>query len=245
MELEHKLAALGLVGKKARFYLAALELGDETVTRVARQAGIERTTAYALFEKLLEEGLVTRMERGGRTHIIAEDPDVLIRNLEDRQRSLNDILPELRAIYTRTHGAPRFRLYDGKEGIRTVLNAVLAAPVPEICGILSMRELLAVPGPKALRDFINARVANGRRLRVIRSQSEETHDIWRQSDEELREVRHAPSSDAFRITTFICGGMVALVSSRRENYGLIVDSEEFAGLQQALFETLWQTSHPA
>ncbi len=53
MELEHKLAALGLVGKKARFYLAALELGDETVTRVARQAGLERTPAHALVDTLL------------------------------------------------------------------------------------------------------------------------------------------------------------------------------------------------
>lgn len=245
MELEHKLAALGLIGKRARFYLSALELGNETVTKVAQHAGIERTTAYAIFEKLLEDGLVTRMDRGGRTRVIAEDPDVLARNLEDRQRHLNDVLPDLRALYARTQGAPRFRLYDGADGIRTVLNAVLETPQPEICGILSMRELLAVPGPKALRDFIKARIAKGTRLRVVRSQSEDTHDIWRGGEEELRQVRYAPSSDAFRITTFICGSMVAVISSRRENYGLIVDSDEFAGMQRALFETLWQTSRPA
>ncbi|MDO8839351.1 MAG: helix-turn-helix domain-containing protein [Parvibaculum sp.] len=245
MELENKLAALGLTGKRARFYLAALELGDETVTAVAQQAGIERTTAYALFEKLLEDGLVTQVERGGRTHVVAEDPDVLARNLAEKQRTLDEILPDLRAIHARTHGAPRFRLYDGAEGVRTVLHAVLAVPLPEILGILSMRELLAVPGPKVLRRFIAERVKSGTRLRVIRAQSEETHRIWQGGEEELREVRFAPSSDAFRITTFIFGSKVALISSRRENYGLIVDSEEFAGLQRALFETMWQTSTPA
>ena len=245
MELEPKLVALGLTGKRARFYLAALELGDETVTAVAQHAGIERTTAYALFEKLLEDGLVTQAVRGGRAHVVAEDPDVLARNLDDKRRILGEILPDLRAVHARTHGAPRFRLYDGAEGIRTVLNAVLAAPLPEICGILSMKELLAVPGPKALRNFIAERVRMGTRLRVIRAHSEETHQIWKAGEDELREVRYAPSSDAFRITTFIFGGKVALISSRRENYGLIVDSEEFARLQQALFETMWQTSTPA
>lgn len=244
IKMERKLAALGLAGKRARFYLAALELGDATVNRVAQHAGIERTTAYALFEKLLEDRLVTQVERDGRTYVVAEDPDVLVRNLEEKQRTLNEILPDLRAIHARTHGAPRFRLYDGAEGIRTVLNAVLAIPAPEICGILSMRELLSVPGASALERFIAARIANGTRLRVIRSQSEETQHIWEASEAELREVRYAPFSDAFRITTFIYGSKVALISSRRENYGLIVDSEEFAALQRALFETMWQTSHP-
>ena len=57
-----KLERFGLSGKKGRFYMAALELGEAPVLTIAERAGIGRTTAYDIMSRLMEEGLLTQIQ---------------------------------------------------------------------------------------------------------------------------------------------------------------------------------------
>ena len=59
MAIDRVLIDLGLHETEARFYLAALELGQAPVRDVAAKAGISRTNAYDVFERLLEQRLVS------------------------------------------------------------------------------------------------------------------------------------------------------------------------------------------
>ncbi len=239
---ESGLARIGISGKRARFYLAALQLGEASVQEVARFCGVTRTTGYALLEKLLEEGVVTQVQKAGRTHVVAQNPDVLLRNLDDRRAALSDLLPELRSVYAGSAKGPRFRLYEGVEGVRTVLNTVLLAKTDTLCGMLSMKELLRFPGEDELTRFVQKRVAGGKSLRVIRAASEEVDEIWASSTRERREVRYTPTSAPLMMTTFIYDNQVAIISSERENYGLIIESDGYANVQGTLFESLWMAS---
>ena len=47
----------GLSETEAKIYLAALELGQTSVSRIARKSGIKRTTIYLSLENLMEKGL--------------------------------------------------------------------------------------------------------------------------------------------------------------------------------------------
>ena len=44
------------------------------------------------------------------------------------------------------------------------------------------------------------------------------------------------------MTLFLFDNKVGLISSRKENYGLIIESQEFANVQNALFDVMWQAS---
>jgi len=242
---ESGLASLGLTGSLGRFYLAALSLGSATVQEVAREAGVGRTNAYTLLEKLRDDRLVTVVQKEGRTLIVAENPDVLARNLDDKQRALGAMLPDLRALYDKGASTPRFQVYDGVDGIKTVLNTVLAAQTDTVRGILSMQELLRSPGQAVIDHFIAERVTAGKWLHVLRSQSEETDDIWQDSDADLRRVRYTSAPDPFVMTLFLFDNKVGLISSRKENYGLIIESAEFANVQNALFDVMWAASAPS
>ena len=240
--LEGNLTSLGLSGKLGRFYMAALKLGSAPVQQVAREAGIGRTTAYSLLEKLKDDKLVTLVQKGGKTHMVAENPDVLARNLEDKQRALSAMLPDLRSLYDNGESTPRFQIYDGVDGISTVLNTVLASETEVVRGILSMQELLSSPGREVIDRFVAQRVSAGKWLHVLRSKAEETDDIWHDSDEEMRRVRYTSAAEPFVMTLLLFDNKVGLISSRKENYGLIVESSEFAKVLNALFEVMWQAS---
>lgn len=244
--LLNQLAQLGISGKKGRFYLAALELGEATVTAVAERAGIGRTTAYDILDSLVTEGLLNQIEKSDKTYVVAEDPAVLLRNMEQRMRLAAEALPEIQAIYGSSLFKPRIRYYKGLDGIATVLNDTLNCRSGELCGILSMVELLTAPGEEFMGNYIHRRIASGLKLRVVRSPSEEVNNqSWPSTLDDLREVRLSPQGVPFTMTSYIYDDKVAYISSRRENFALLIESVEFAGLQKALFETLWAASTPA
>ncbi|HEX7125418.1 MAG TPA: helix-turn-helix domain-containing protein [Thermodesulfobacteriota bacterium] len=245
MALEETLARLGIDGRRARFYLAALELGEAPITAVAQKAGVSRTTAYDLLARLLREGLVTRVEKSGRLHVLAEDPAALLRRLDERRALLTAALPELRSVYNRSTVKPRIHFYEGAEGIRTVLLDRLQCRSRRLRGILSMQDLLEAPGRREMDRLIALRIEAGIHLQAIRSRAKEVDHIWPSSPSDLRELRYAPEGLVFAMTTYIYDHKVSFISTRRESFGMIVESEEFAALQENYFEVLWRVSEPA
>lgn len=245
MNLEESLSRIGIAGKRARFYLAALELGEAPVQKVAEKAGITRTTAYDLLGRLVREGLVSRVEKDGRTHIAAEDPARLLGVLDDRRRTVEEMLPELRALHSHSSVRPRIRFYEGRDGINAVLYDTLSCRSKRLEGILSMTDLFQVPGRPEMEQYVAARIAAGVRLRVVRSREKDVGpDVWPSRAEDLRELRHAPEGAVFTMTTWTYDDKVSIIASRREDFGMIVESEEFAEMMRHLFAALWLASTP-
>jgi HTH-type transcriptional regulator, sugar sensing transcriptional regulator len=245
MDIEKVLNELGIDGSRAHFYLAALELGDAPVTAIAAKAGIGRSNAYEVLNRLASMGLVSQVEQGGKVHVIAEDPSVLLRRLEQQRMMVTAVLPDLHSIYNRSRSKPRIRFFEGEEGIRTVLWDTLNCSAGPLRGILSMQELLETPGHLVLDQYIQARVKIGLRFRVIRSNIRDTEAIWPTSEKELRQLRYAPANVTLAMTSFIYDGTVSFISSKRELYGILIQSKEFHALQETLFESLWAISQAA
>jgi HTH-type transcriptional regulator, sugar sensing transcriptional regulator len=245
MDLEDALAQIGISGKPARFYLAALEFGQAPVHELAEKAGISRTTAYDVLARLARDGLVSRLEKDGRYHVAVEDPARLVGVLDDRRRMVEALLPELRSRYNRSGVKPRIRFYEGRDGINAVLHDTLECRSKRLYGILSMRDLLEVPGKGEMEKYIAQRIARGIHLRVVRSQEKEAgRALWPTSARELRELRYAPGGAVFTMTTWTYDEKVSIISSRREHFGMIIESPEFSALMTNLFAVLWDVSTP-
>lgn len=246
MSIDQVLAQIGLHETEARFYLAALELGQATVRDIAAKAGISRTNAYDVFSRLLQQRLVTQVgAAASRTMLVAaEPPDQLTELLDARRRRLETLLPELRSLHNRAGGKPRVRYYQGPEGIKIVLNDTLTASDKMLLGILSMRDLFEVPGRDWMDDLVRRRIEAGVFLRVIRSPVKDIANVWPQSATDLREVRFTSPDFVFTMTSYIYDNKVAIISSRRENFGMTIESEEFAMMQRNLFEVFWASCPP-
>jgi HTH-type transcriptional regulator, sugar sensing transcriptional regulator len=245
MDLELALQQLGITGKLYSAYLASLELGEATVNQVATRAGLGRTTAYSVIERLHEEGLVLLVDREDKRFVVPEDPNALMRRLEARQRTLAELMPQLRSLYNSSRTKPAIRFYEGEDAVRTVLWDTLTAQSKELRGILSAAQLLDSVGTAAMEEYIAKRVAAGIRLQVLRSSSQDIDTLWPHTDEQLRELRYAPAHITLAITTYVYDDKVVILSSKREDYGLIIQSRDFANLYAAMFDGLWAISQPA
>lgn len=246
MTLARTLAELGIPETEARFYLAALELGEMPIRDIAEKAGISRTNAYDVLARLLDEGLVTTRDGPGKVlRVAAVGPERLIALFDDRRRRLAGIMPELQSLHVGSSAKPRVRFYEGLDGIKTVLEETLGCRSKRLVGILSMRDLYEAPGRDWMDGLVQRRIEAGVFLRVIRARSNDLHANWIDSDAELRELRFAPADFGSTMTTYVYDEKVAIISSSRENFAMTIESTEFAGMQRHLFDALWAASTPA
>lgn len=249
--LEDLLQKLGLSAKESRFYLAVLGRGRCSIADAARRAGVNRTSGYDILRRLEESGLVTTVEIGpsgkpgdrGRVDLVATDPVHLMRTLDQQRRVLDELVPQLRAMHASNALRPRVRYFEGAAGIRQALFDTLNWAGP-LSGIFSMGDLLTVPGDDALKDYISGRKEKGLELRVVRSAEFDIPGQWPSTSQDLRSARHSPPSYSFTMTTIIGADTVAVMSSKRENFAMTIESAEYAQQQQNLFEVLWQVSSP-
>ncbi|MBV6306684.1 helix-turn-helix domain-containing protein [Candidimonas humi] len=244
MDIANKLAKIGISGVLYKLYAAAIELGVAPISTVAARAGVVRTSAYNALGRLEQEGLVTLETRDGQRCVIAHDPTVLLERVEGRRQMLNELMPQLRSMYNRALGKPQIRFYEGEQGILTALwDTLTITSEPKVLrGILSMDELMQTPGMAEMDRFIEGRVKKNIWLNVIRSEQKDTEPTWPSTTSQLRELRYAPPDMLLSMTTFIYDHRVCFISSRKENYGLIIESEEFATLQTVMFEGIWKLS---
>jgi len=247
-----QLIEAGLDPKDAHFYLAVLRRGRATVAEAAREAHVSRTGGYDIARRLQARGLLSRVESGpgerenprAQSHLVANDPARLLDEWATRRRVLDDIVPQLRAMFSASRARPKVRYLEGASGIRAALFETLEWPSP-IHGILSMRDLMAVPGEAAMADYIAGRRERRLLLRVIRTRDHDWPGGWLTSARDHRVVKHAPVEYEFTMTAVIGAQEVVTLSSGRETFAMVIESEEYAAMQRNLFEVLWTISADA
>src|SRR5690625_1325783 len=244
MNLKTKLARLGITGNLYQVYLATMEQKEATISELAQRTSLPRTTTYDAVTKLEDFGLITITGPQRRRKVRANNPGILLEQLAAKRQLLKDLMPELQSMHNRLTGKPQIRFYEGEKGIVNVLWDSLRCRSGTLHATFAMKELQEVPGIEKINEYRDARIEQGIKMQVIRSAEKDTMDIWPTNSEELRELRFAPSSYNIAMTTLIYDNNVALISSKTENYGLIIESEEFATFQRSLFESLWTISQP-
>ncbi len=236
------LIQFGFTQNQTKIYLAVLELGEGKAQDIAKKAHVLRPTAYEVLEQLKEIGAVGQYSRHGVRFYMAEPPVKLEKILESKKKSIRDILPELESMYNISGFKPKIHYYEGLEGYKTVYEDTLTASGGRLYGILSMKDLFDTVGEEYMNDYIARRIKAGIHLQVIRSEAKDKKPIWKESAKELRTLRLAPEDFTFPLTMYIYDNKVSLMSSKRENFGLIIESKEFMQTQKALFDILWQAS---
>ena len=126
------LKKLGLSDKEVIIYLGLLEYGASSVRTLSEAVKLNRGTVYDILKKLKELGLVSYYRHKTKQKFVAEEPDKLMALLARRERQINkikvdldDLIPKLKSIQDKDGLGPTSKYFEGKTGIRVVLEDVL------------------------------------------------------------------------------------------------------------------------
>lgn len=255
MDILKELEKIGLNDKKAKVYLAVLEIGSASAAKIAQKAGVERTGTYDVLNYLKENGLVAEIIRGKKRLFVAEDPDVLPRYFEqqkiDLERDLTrkkqdflDVLPQLRFMYSSASGLrPKVTYYEGKQGLLNLFYESLNCQKRETLFLWPAIDMIDVLGKEELEEYIKERVRRKIDIKVIRHKDKEIpYKRSGHGKEFFRDLRFAPAKYDFSFGIGIFDNKVAIISTKKDNFGLLLESQEFADTMKIFFDALWQVS---
>jgi len=251
MELRDRLMKLGLTDKEAKVYLACLELGMGSAYKIADKAKIKRSTTYAILDQLMVKKMVSVIKKKTKKHYTVAHPKNLVDVWEEREmefqkqkEELNKLISGLEAIYQTAAHKPELRFYQGVEGVQDIHNEILKdkkiKAIYYMASVQSSEELL---GEKFYKNWIKKRVSLGIKAMGIRKKPQEVEDVvYTDKKDYLREYRFAPNWVNIPMEVEIFGNKVAIISSKKELFGFIVESQEFSLLMKSLFDVLWNIS---
>ncbi|HBI51025.1 MAG TPA: hypothetical protein DDY21_04230 [Candidatus Moranbacteria bacterium] len=239
MEIKQVLEQLGLEGKKADVYLAALELGSSSVIEISKKAGIKRTTCYDILLDLIGEGLISQTQKGKKRLFVGEDPEKIQRNLKNKERLFAEILPQLQSIHNVRGAKPKIRFYEGKEGLKEVYEDTLKYKT-EILGFAS-DDIMKVLGMDWAMEYLAKRKKNGIWAKGIVPGTEMLKENFISKDlEQLRITKVIDHKKyPFSIEINIYGHQKVALMSAKEEIGLIIEGEEIHKTMKLIFQLIW------
>lgn len=243
------LEQLGLSDKEARIYQACLELGQAKAADLTEYTGINRGTIYDIAKSLFHKGLMGTTQKGRTTYFLPHSPERFVNNMDSQLKKARELLPEIESIIRTTHHRPKMRFYEGKEGLRAIYDETLQCQSKKLLQFVSVKDMLESVGKDFMQEYIEKRARRHIQLRAINSPEGEIEDktvVYSSHTDPkyLRETRLAPVSISFPSMVMVCDDSLFLMSTKKENFGFIIDSKEFSDMMRCFFDVLWNISKP-
>ncbi len=250
--LHSTLPKLGLTENQAKVYTAALELGEASITDIARKAVLKRPTVYLLIEELELMGLISSVRKGKRTVYTAQHPNRLLEIAKSRERQIEEIMPDLLALHNAPKEKPKIQVFEGTAGIKLVYDEMYES-------LGKKQEALFFTDIKALQESsptaLDEYKAQLRKLKNphIRELNYANNEGVRWSKEAAQlmkgrphyEVRTLPTDFEFGMTdNLIFGSKLVIFSHKKDVLVIVIDSIEVAKTYRVLFEWAWRSATP-
>ncbi len=242
MHIRSVIENLGYPKNEVSLYLAALDMGESTITDLAARVRIPRTTVQGVIEQMQRNGLMNCYIKRRRKYWVAENPEKLLISLKEREAALKSIMPELQAKRFGHGGRPVVSLYNGMEHIKLITDDIIDTK-HNILGIIAWDEWRAFFGDSFVDDFIERRYRHFLKIRLLTPRTPTSVSLKEKDAAENRHTRFlAPDLDIHN-TNFIYGNKVAIISlSKRRPIGIVIDDPDIAHTMSLLFESMWMQS---
>lgn len=241
---ESLFSALGITLKEAKVYLSLVKEGPSSVRQLAVATGMNRGTVYDVLKELQANGLARFYNAETRQYFVATSPDRLTEMAKEKKEALHQataeldtMVSQLKTFHDNGDRHPIARMYEGSEGVRSILEDVLDSVSRQYEKEYFVYSSSAVRGAglyAGIPDFTLRRIEKGIHVKNI---SFGTPGLTSGLDER----KHILGAAGAPTYVLIYAGKVAniFLDRRGEFTGLIVDNRAMYETQCALFFELW------
>lgn len=229
----------GLTETEAKIYLSLLDLGSALAGQITKRAELNRTIVYYSLEKLIEKGLVSYVIEANRKVFKPVNPRRLLELVEEKQKNVQNILPELQARFSEKTTESDASIYRGKKGIKSLFEDILR----------TNKDYLAFGAEAKFEELLPAYFVHWNNQRV--KQKQHVKIIYNEKRREQREgklkfvqMRFLPKELDFPSTTQIYGDKVSIIVWSNPPFAFVIKSKEAVKSYKHFFELLWTTANP-
>lgn len=242
MEIIESLKKFGLSEKEGNVYLRCLELGETTATDISIKGNLPRTLVYDILERLISLGLVSYNIKTNKKHFIAAEPKELLRILKEKEESIKEILPNLVQLQ-KLKGVkrPKVEIYEGKEGMKNVMDNILRSKVKEFRAYGSSRSSFEIV-PAFMDEWHKQRIKQKMIMKILYNNTKEAREKVKNKPESLKYTKYKfmPIELESPTATIVYENKVVLQSWTKDPFAVLIEDEQMAENQKRYFEELWK-----
>ncbi|QQS15334.1 MAG: hypothetical protein IPK84_03115 [Candidatus Moraniibacteriota bacterium] len=247
--LEHA----GLRPEQAILYEALLKKGSSSAGALHKDVPLKRGLVYKVLDELAEAGLIDRREEPGKTTLFEVRHPLRLKELAERREeeaknaklALEGVLPAIISDYNLVSGKPGVLVYEGIDGIKTILEDTLDHN-PEK-KLFTFSDLAGYIGSPELRKWNKAHYAPKRnRLgiyeKAIVPNTEAALEFLKgyQASEVTEILLLDHKAYPFKTEVNIYSGKVSFVTfSEKSLVGVLIENQEIYETFRSLFSFIW------
>lgn len=126
------LRKIGLTEGEIKVYDALLELGECTKTALAKKSGISPSNIYDVTNRLVEKGIISKVEKNGIAHFSPANPGHIMDFLDQKEKELQNerdfvsqMLPTLLLKFSETKEKANVEVFQGWSGMKTIFEDLI------------------------------------------------------------------------------------------------------------------------
>ena len=231
---------IGLTNREAEAYLSLLQLQEALASEISNKTKESRSHIYETLGSLIEKGLVSYVIKNNRKYFRPSPPEKLIEYVREKEDLIQKILPNLQELYKPKIKKPTVEVYEGKEGIKTVLDDVLKIGKEWFClGSTGKSEEII---PFYLEHFHKQRIKQKIHLKVIYNDDE----FGRKRGVEISKLPYSDVRYMQKLsptTTYIYENKVVIISWEKEKLlAIMITDKDISQSYEEFFKAIWKTA---
>ncbi|MBU0757387.1 MAG: hypothetical protein KKF44_04925 [Nanoarchaeota archaeon] len=231
------LEKVGLTRNEAIIYIELLKEGGGTAKDITRKTNMHRTTVYGCFQRLEKKGLASEISKEGVTFFRPAHPLKLHSLLQERERQLKDILPDLlnmeNSVKKTKHEVEYFK---GRQGLKTIFEDIIVSGENYVA--YGPSEEIESNLKAYFHHFREARQKKNIHIRLI--YSEEAYGK-QYTKTPLSEIRYLPNEYFASASHRVYGDKVAIIIADTDDpIGILIHNKEVAKSFRKHFNLLWK-----
>lgn len=233
-EIEKTLSRLGLEEQEVKTYIALLELKEATATKLAERTSLGRVHMYQITTRLIEKGLVSYIIKNNVRYFLAADPETLLKDLQQKERDLQKILPQLKVMQQLIAPETKVETYRGREGINTILKMILRDRKPyfiqggaqEACAIFELENTIFVKQAQKLK--LQGKILARKKDKFFIGNNEK--------------YKFIPDNLISSTTMILWNNKTAIFVWSKPYYAILIENQEITKSNVETFNYLWNTA---
>lgn len=235
------LSGLGLEQLDSDCYLSLLKKSPQRASELARKFSAPKATILVALYRLADHfGIIKRTKQKNSFLFWVEDVSDLLRfadsqarQISENQKTVQQLLPELRAEMNLDATKPQISYYEGKDGLKKAFEQVLEE-ADEIIGYGSNEDDVKYL-PELYPNYYERRVKKKIPVKAIIPATEFNFREMANNVKELRNAHLIPKEFNYPIQINIYKHTVVFYSFE-ESFALVIKSRPIAGCLKKIFE---------
>jgi len=111
----------GFTNAETKIYLALLETGPTSAGLVMKKTELQNSVLHRNLQRLIERGFISYIKKGKRRIYQAVDPKQIIKDIENKKKHFEEMLPELKAL-KKPFEKQEAKIFLGFKGFKNALS---------------------------------------------------------------------------------------------------------------------------